>query len=76
MHRLAEEAIVVMQHHSYAAAVTNLEALQAAPKLTPQQRIAVRQAVESVQTELAQALSRGDAKAKAQAEELRRSVTH
>ena len=74
--RVAEQAVVAMRQHSYAAAVTNLQTLQAELKLTPQQRIAVHQAIESMQTELAQALSRGDAEAKRQADQLRQSLAH
>ncbi len=73
---LAEQAAVSMRHRNYAAAVMNLEALQDQPQLTPPQRVAVQRAIESMQTELALKLSRGDLAARRQAEELRKAAAH
>ncbi len=74
--RLAGFAAGSIRGHNYAAAVTNLAALQEQPALTPPQRIAVQHAMEAVQTELALKVQRGDAEAKREADRLRETVRH
>jgi hypothetical protein len=72
----AGETARAIQNHDYIGAMSRLQTLQRQANLSVPQRIAVQEAMESVQTKLVLEGAKGDARARQAAEEIRRNVQH